>query len=191
MKPKQSNQWLVITAAFLSVPCLLLALIFYSPPRWLLVRNDSKVASDFLVVLGGVDSRVRYAARCYKEGIAPRILVTGYGDAFRNRDLLVRLGVPTEAIEVEALSHSTLENARFATPILRNAGARKATIITSLYHSSRAYATFRHEMPEVEFLSLPADDQFCKDAEARYYARLDILKRIWYFMRYGVPLHCW
>lgn len=171
-----------------AIPILLIGAVLYAPPSRFLVRDDPKASSDFLVVLGGEDSRARYAARCFHEGVAPRILVTGYGDAYKNRDLLHSLGVPSKVILVEPLSRSTLENARFSAPILHQAGARKVAIVTSMYHTSRAYATFRHEMPGMTFVSLAVDAQTDKRSGDRGHARWEILKRAWYFVRYGVPL---
>lgn len=143
--------------------------------------------SDFIVVPGGVESRARFAARCFHEGIAPRILVAGYDDAYTNRDLLVQLGVPSQAISVEPLSRSTVQNARFCAPILRKAGAQTVTIVTSQYHSSRAWETFHHELPEITFISLPVDARFDRDAYDRDYARWEVIKKIWYCVRYRIP----
>jgi len=173
----------VLVAAF----CFLFATAFH-PPLWFLMQKDSRVTSDFLVVLGGDDDRARYAAQCFHEGVAPRILVSGYGDAYKNRDLLLSLGVPSQAIMVESLSRSTLQNARFSVPILRLAGAQKVVIVTSWYHSSRAYATFQHEAPTMTFASLSVKSNAGKDAHELRYTSLEVIKRVWYLMRYGVPL---
>lgn len=152
------------------------------------MRVDAIVPSDFIIVPGGSQSRARFAACCFHEGIAPRILVTGRDDASINHDLLIKLGVPPSAIFVESDSRSTLENARFSAPILRKTEAQTVTIVTSLYHSSRALATFHHELPAVRFVSLPMDCQFDKDSFEPHYARLEVVKRVWYFVRYGIPI---
>jgi uncharacterized SAM-binding protein YcdF (DUF218 family) len=115
-------------------------------------------------------------------------LVSGCGDASVNRDLLVALGVPQTAISMEPRSHSTLENARYAAPLLRKAGARKVAIVTSWYHSSRAYATFCHEAPDLTFISLPVASQVDKAPYEQSCQRWELLKKVWYLVRYGVPL---
>ena len=175
----------MIAALIIALPLALLLAAICAPPRWAVVRPDQWVASDYLVVLGGEDSRARYAAQCYHRGIARRVLVSGTGDALTHRNLLVAFGVPPEAIEVESSSQSTMEN---AATILRKAGARKVTIVTSTYHSARAFATFRHVMPEITFYCLSVDRN--EKVYTSQTARLEIYKRLWYFLWFHVPIYC-
>lgn len=190
LKRRLGNKRRLIFAAFVFVtlPCLMFAAALWSLPRWLLVCEDHRVASDFIVVLGGEDSRAVTAARYFHEGVAPRVLVSGYGDASRNRDILISLGVPAEAILVEPLSRSTFQNASCSAPLLRSAGARKVTLVTSWYHSARAFAAFHRAAPEISFACLSVGFQADRVANERNCARVEVVKRAWYFVRYGILL---
>lgn len=153
------------------------------------MRADQAASADYIILLGGDPTRVQRACEAFNKGVSKHLLITGRGDAWTNREVLIREGVPDEAIEVEDTSASTIENARFCAPILRRAKAKKAAIVTSWYHSARAYATFHHEIPEIQFISLPEGRNPQRAQYERSIARLEVLKRIGYFVRYGVPLH--
>ena len=129
---------------------------------------ESLPAADAIVVLGGMmrpgfvdhplpdlgspSDRVWHAARLYHAGKAPRIVMSGgpaplgdmlaaEGDAMGQ--FAVDLGVPREAIAVEAASRSTRENALLTAKILRQQGAARVLLVTSAVHMGRALETFR------------------------------------------------
>lgn len=54
------------------------------------------------------------------------------------RDLLLSAGVAAEAIHLEDRSRNTVENIRFALPILAGLGATQAVIVTDATHAPRA-----------------------------------------------------
>jgi uncharacterized SAM-binding protein YcdF (DUF218 family) len=135
------------------------------------VEDQSRVAAqaaprccyDAIVVLGGgiapatppereypslTDSsdRVWTAARLYKQGVAPRIIVSGGGFLAENngpatteaeamRRFLVELGVPDSAIVDEGESVNTIENIRNVREIVQD---RPVALVTSAYHMPRA-----------------------------------------------------
>jgi uncharacterized SAM-binding protein YcdF (DUF218 family) len=82
--------------------------------------------------------------------------VTGYGDCDVIRDMLVQMGVDFADIATECLSVSTWENATFAQPQLTGMGAKRAILVTSWFHSRRAVKRFRFVMPQIQWVSLPA-----------------------------------
>ena len=132
------------------------ALVAVAFPEWFLQIEGPKSKADFLVVLGGEPRiRVQRAAELFHESLAPRILVSGYGDCAENIRQLVSAGVPRSAILRECESKSTLENARLSVVELRKAGAKKVILVTSWYHSRRAQACFRDAAPDLEFVSQP------------------------------------
>ncbi len=138
----------------LGLATVLVAAVF---PEWFLQIEGPATKADIIVVLGGEPRiRVQRAAELYQEGMAPLVLVSGYGDCSANIRQLVAAGVPRSAILGECESKSTLENARFGVAALRKAGAKKAIIVTSWYHSRRAQACFRDAAPDMEFISRPA-----------------------------------
>jgi len=108
--------------------------------------------ADALIVLGGEAlARPQEAARLYIKGVAPKVFVSGEGDAGRNRQILMAAGVPPQVIVTEPTSSSTYANATMLRPILEDSGVHSALIVTSPFHTRRALATFRKVMPEIHF----------------------------------------
>ncbi|MFY0562489.1 YdcF family protein [Archangium lansingense] len=123
-------------------------------------QHERAVPSDVLVVLGArvlpggepspsLRARIEKAVELYHQGLAPRLLFSGGvgvnppSEARVMRDLAVRLGVPAEACLMEEQSHSTEQNARFSTGMLRSLGARRVVVVSDPYHLLRARQYFR------------------------------------------------
>jgi uncharacterized SAM-binding protein YcdF (DUF218 family) len=125
-------------------------------------RATPRCCYDAIVVLGGgiapaipperdfpslTDSadRIWAAARYYKQGVAPRIIVSGGGflaangpattEAEAMRRFLVELGVPDSAILSEGNSDNTIENIRNVRALV---GDKPVALVTSGYHMPRA-----------------------------------------------------
>jgi uncharacterized SAM-binding protein YcdF (DUF218 family) len=114
---------------------------------------------DAIVVLGGAvmparppsrpdpdltdsSDRVWYAARLYKQNIAPRIILSGGGwdtgpgsEAVAMRAFLLDLGVPSDRIVLEARSRNTVDNIREVRAVV---GDASVALVTSGYHMPRA-----------------------------------------------------
>ena len=176
-----------IALFLLAVVAVLLA---YFNPQKLLCVDSGQVSADVLVVLGGgAHERPERAAELFKLHAAPRILVSGAGDAGFNRRILIANGVPADAIEVEDKSLTTRENAEFSIKRLRAEKIRSAIVVTSWYHSRRALATFEHYAPEIKFYSRPSYFEFVrKDWTPVMFKRiyLEFLKLPGYWICYGV-----
>ncbi|MEN8160298.1 MAG: YdcF family protein, partial [Myxococcota bacterium] len=122
--------------------------------------------ADAILVLGGgtqpavpprelpelahAGDRVLHAARLYRAGKAPWVLVAGgraKGDSTLPSEaetmtaILVELGVPEAAILREDRSTSTRENCVLAKEILDAEGAHDVLLVTSAIHMRRAHAT--------------------------------------------------
>jgi uncharacterized SAM-binding protein YcdF (DUF218 family) len=100
--------------------------------------------------LTGSADRLWHAARLYRAGKAPRLLLAGgtvdTGDgteAAAMRLFLRDMGVPDSAMVLEAGSTSTAENARLAAAMLRARGVDTVILVTSALHMPRARAQFR------------------------------------------------
>ncbi len=132
----------------------------YMFPRQFLTIDDGEVKGDVLVVLGGGDGRAARAAELYRQGAAPRVLVTGFGDTASNIETLEQGGVPARAIYVEPRALSTLDNAKFSLPILRRMGAVRVILVTSWFHSRRAVACFRKYGRGLIFYSRPCYTEY-------------------------------
>ena len=132
----------------------------------LLVRPDVDRA-DVIVVLGaglnpnatlteGSVERTLYAADLYRRGLAPRILFSGgaTGELPRTEgeamaEFVRNVGVPGDAILVEAVSRTTYENAVEVTKILRQQGLRRSLLVTSAPHMYRAQLAFNRQGVQV------------------------------------------
>lgn len=101
--------------------------------------------------LSGAVDRVVTAARLYRAGIVPAILVSAgnipwvqavAAEAELIADLLVELGVPREAIVVETASRNTYENAVNSAAIMAERGWTSGLLVTSALHMPRSMETF-------------------------------------------------
>ncbi len=156
-------------------------------------RSAPRCCFDAIVVLGGgispavpparpfpdlTDSadRMWLAARLFREGVAPRVIVSGGGflareneaattEAAAMRLLLIDLGVPADAIVSEGHSINTIENIR---DVHRLVGDGRVALVTSAYHMPRALLIAAHEKLDVsafptDFRALPETRAFWDD----------------------------
>lgn len=104
---------------------------------------------------GALQARVVQAVELYKRGVADRLLFSGGvgvnppSEARVMRTLAVQLGVPESACVLEEQSHSTEENARYSTKILRALKA-PVVVVSDPYHLLRARQYFRLNGFEVD-----------------------------------------
>ncbi|HEX6625537.1 MAG TPA: YdcF family protein [Pyrinomonadaceae bacterium] len=135
-------------------------LLAWGAARALMVRADIERA-DAVVVLSGSTSyveRARWAARLFREGRAPRVVLTNDGrrggwsqseerNPFfveRAVEELSRAGVPRGLIEVlpETVA-GTHDEAVLLREYAASKGLRSVCVVTSAYHSRRALWTLR------------------------------------------------
>lgn len=100
-------------------------------------------------------SRVLMAARLFHAGKAERILCTGgvpydspsgpRNEAMDMKDVLIDMGVPETAIELEQESRNTNENAIYSARLLREEKIDSILLVTSAFHMPRAMALFERE----------------------------------------------
>ena len=160
-------------------------------------------AAEAIVVLGGgiEDSRTLSRAslrrtihgiRLYRQGLAPVMIFSG-GSAGQEAaegalmaSLAAELGVPSDAIWVEAGSNDTWTEAFEVARLAQPKGVRKILLVTSPLHMKRASATFER----AGFQVLPASSEtsaadvkspedrlvlmrkVCQEAVARLYYRI-------------------
>ena len=148
-----------LVKVFLLVSALLalVAVTAWFYPEKFLCVDSGPVSADVIVVLGGgVHERPLRAAELFRQHAAPRILVSGAGDDWINRDLLLKQGVPRGVIQMEDDSTTTRENAMFTIKLLRAQHVRSVILVTTWYHARRALKTFEHFAPEIKFYSRPS-----------------------------------
>jgi uncharacterized SAM-binding protein YcdF (DUF218 family) len=116
--------------------------------------------ADAILVLGGSAvyiERTRRAAEIYKQGVAPKVLLTNDGERAGwsrkertnipyvelARRALVAQGVPEEAIDIlpGEVTGTDWEARRLLADLERN-GVRSVLLVTSAYHTRRALWTF-------------------------------------------------
>jgi uncharacterized SAM-binding protein YcdF (DUF218 family) len=92
-------------------------------------------------------ARLEHAARLWREGWAPELVVSGgmTGDATRSeaeagREVLLELGVPAEAIGIEMGSRHTLENLYNVRESLRRRGLTHFILVSDPLHLARSAA---------------------------------------------------
>lgn len=113
----------------------------------------SDTPGDILIVLAGESSndgvlgltsywRAFYAIEEWRHGHYQSMILSGGGGAAEAmRDFVVTQGVPATAIRLEAKSGSTRENALYLAQLLKD-DVRPKVLLTSDYHSRRAYRAF-------------------------------------------------
>ncbi len=115
--------------------------------------------------VNGAGDRVLYAAKLYREGAAPVILVSGGNLDFSSArgatpvddmiDLLTQLGVPEEAIWQQDQSQNTHEDAVYSAEILKEKKITEVILVTSAMHMPRAKALFENQ--GIDVIPAPAD----------------------------------
>ena len=145
---------------FIVLLCVLL-LSAWAAARGLIVRVPGAESADAIAVLSGSEvyrERDEYAAALFKAGRAPRIVLTNDDEpggwsqerqrtmlfVERAQEALARAGVPPQSIEVAPGSvASTYDEAATLAAYARARGWRSVVVVTSGYHSRRAWWTLR------------------------------------------------
>ena len=178
--------------------------------RYLILENPPE-KSDLIVCLAGSNiERGLAAADAYRQGLAPKIFVAreevpdGYELLMEKgikypetidlmRSLLKDLGVPKSAIiRNDTQVGSTIAEARIVKIIVEQKGYKSLIIITSPYHSRRAWLTYRKvfEGTGVRILALPSkyslfrSEDWWKHRRNVKKAIVEYQKLIFYTLRY-------
>ena len=148
--------------------------------EWQNTATQNPPTADAIVVLGGATrsvspprvmpdlnehgDRILYAAKLYKEGKAPLIVLSGgrigwFGkgesEAKDMANILELMGIPQEAIVEEGNSLNTYENARFTKEILEEKDIKKILLVTSAFHTPRSLKIFAGQ--GIEAIPAPTD----------------------------------
>jgi uncharacterized SAM-binding protein YcdF (DUF218 family) len=122
---------------------------------WWTARQDSRPASDAIVVLGSAqyngvpssifEARLEHALRLYEAGVAPVIVTVGgkaAGDQFTEAEAgaayLADSGVPAEALLPVQEGVDTLESMRAVGAAFDERGWSSAVLVTDPWHAMRA-----------------------------------------------------
>lgn len=200
--------WRVLRVAALCV--LVWSLAAWAAARFLVVRRELPRA-DAIIVLGGSAAyveRTRRAAEIFREGRAPRIILTndngrgGWSQTEQRNPFfyerataeLERVGVPADRIEVLPQPiKSTYDEARLARDYAATHNLKSLLFVTSAYHTRRARWTISRVFGDghVEFgLDAPPPDERTPPATWWLHAdgwrmvALEYPKLIYYLARY-------
>ena len=146
--------------------------------------------ADIIFVPGnGFPDMAEKAASLYREGYAPYILPSGrysitlgkfagvqskkeiYGGDYETeweflKDVLMKNGVPENAVLREDEATFTWQNALFSRKVTDQAGlkVKKAILCCKNYHARRAFMYYQRAYPETEFLVCPCSvDEITKE----------------------------
>ena len=99
-----------------------------------------------MVEVGEEGDRVLAAAKLYKEGRAPIIIVTGgVSPANQTRNLLLSLGVQDKDIVVQDQAESVSQDAFLTAKVLKEKAIKTAFLVTSAAQMDRAVLSFKEE----------------------------------------------
>ena len=99
------------------------------------------------------------AAALYKQGLAPKVIITG--GCPRMCDLAVAYGIPEDAIIFDRDSRTTYDDARNCRRIFEEHGVKAAIVVTSPYHVLRAKRVFGRFMDGgVKLFFYPAQESW-------------------------------
>ena len=120
-----------------------------SPP----VAIENVPEADAIILLtGGGAARVLAAYLLYRAQKADLIIITGgnlpweaqlFSEAEGIAKLMIRLGIPRQALVLDGNSRNTRENAVNTAAIFRSHGLTSGLLVTSAAHMPRALAVFR------------------------------------------------
>ena len=153
----------MIKKSLLILALLVLAAVlgfkFWAPAlaTFLIYESHLEKADLIHVFYDGAFDRSSHAAKLFHQGWAEEVLVTGgyipqtsralglmMCEAEINARLLVRTGVPSEAISIERVGESTYEELVFLHTLAERRGLRSIILVSSPYHMRRIYYTSRH-----------------------------------------------
>jgi uncharacterized SAM-binding protein YcdF (DUF218 family)/glycosyltransferase involved in cell wall biosynthesis len=112
---------------------------------------------------GGVQERISKAVTLYRDGVAPRMIISsGFVFALREAELMkgvaIANGVPADAIILEERASNTYQNVVFTRDILAVHGWRRIALVSSPYHMRRAILTWHKAAPDVEVVATPPEN---------------------------------
>jgi len=122
---------------------------------WWTARQDSRPASDAIVVLGSAqyngvpssifEARLEHAIALYEDGVAPVIVTVGgkadgdqFAEAEAGRDYLAGSGIPDEALLAVPEGVDTLESIRAVSAAFAERGWSRTVLVSDPWHAMRA-----------------------------------------------------
>jgi uncharacterized SAM-binding protein YcdF (DUF218 family) len=168
------------------------------------IISDTVTHADAVVVLGGgLDDRPFAAADLYRRGLASKVLISQVGDdpaasvgailnhTEANRQVLLKLGVPADAIETFGTANRNTREEAFSLRAWAHRNNASTFIIpTEIFSARRVKFIFQRELAaeKIEVLALDAPlyrkDDWWKIDTGLITFQNEILKYIYYRLKY-------
>ena len=155
LAPSTRRTLLAVLLSFALAGAVAVALVAFAASRagyWLQAGAQAPIRADAIVVLGGNDGdRALRALALYREGHAPRIVLTGLerGNAAPPANLtwraefLVANGVPRSALRFEVYSHNSYEEAASVLALMRKQNWKSVIAVSDPPHMRRLAWTWK------------------------------------------------
>jgi uncharacterized SAM-binding protein YcdF (DUF218 family) len=208
VRPRRWRRRLMFAAGALIA--LILLYYFRAPvlegaARWWVVEDVVEQADAIVVLGGGIDTRPFAAAELFRRGLAPQVLVANVrpgaaerlelavSHTRRNRDVLVWLGVPAQAIvEFGDEVSNTYQESKALAAWVRATGARRVIVVSDAFPSRRVRWLFRRELEPLGVrvqvnASAPADYPLAawwRDERGIVDFQNEVLKYFYYRVKY-------
>ncbi len=169
-------------------------------------RGTVHAPADAIIALGAqvhrgsrpsaaLRGRVQRAAMLYRQGYAPRIVVTGgvgdagIAEAAVMEGIAVGLGVPEAAVVLEPTATRTAESARAVGALCRAAGWRSVIVVSDPFHLRRSALLFAAEGLRVQ--TAGTDDGYFSARSRRFYRLREVAALVAQTMLREIPLGIW
>lgn len=171
--------------------------------RYLYYADVMKPADVIVILAGEETERVEYGITLFKDGWArkDKIILAGgpvvwqYSWASLMQEHAISLGIPKNATILEDQSKTTEEDAFFTKQILDEHKYKSCILVTSPYHSRRAYKIFKKIMgDDITIISAPCKkswfrfDDWWKRRKDRARVLNEYSKFLWLWL-FGIEKH--
>ncbi|MFH1724479.1 MAG: YdcF family protein [Elusimicrobiota bacterium] len=163
-------------AAGLLIPPAAALLAWMWAIGWWMDYSDEPQKSDMIVVIAGEFSRPFHAAELYHAGLAPEVWVSrpfrgpAESEAVRlkipipaeeetSRRILLKKGVPPEAIRLYGEGVMSTVNEALALRHAAKPSGKKILAVTSRWHARRTRLIFRRTLPDAEVRVVATDHE--------------------------------
>jgi len=166
---------------------------YLSPADVLIKADPDSIGADAIVVVSGDNDRMKHAIDLYKQGYAPKLILSGgakegfTSDAKTMQLEASRSGISNEVVILEEKANNTYENTLFTKEIVKSQGFKSLILVTSPYHQRRVYETFKSVFrgSDVTFQNSPSiysswkADSWWKSEKETNLTQEEIIKTLW------------
>jgi len=191
----------VLSSVIIVVTVFVCAVGFAVGQMFCFGRTDYRRQADAIVVFGArvyadgrcsdaLTDRVRTGSQLYLDGLAERLIFSGGpgdGDIHETeamKAMAMRMGVPAEAIVLDARGVSTRATVENACVLFERFGVRRVLAVSHFYHLPRIKMSYQRQRREV--YTVPAQESYVL-TEMPYYMAREVVALWLYYLRPLVP----